>query len=465
MVPLLLLISLLASRPAQSEWPRFRGPNGSGVADQGALPAEFGPAKNVVWKTAAPLGSSSPVVAGGRIWLTGYEGDSRFVVCIDRATGAELWRRSLVAPGSLPRTPPNDPAAPTPVTDGGNVYALFPDIGLVSYAPDGRERWRVSLPPFTTPHGMAASPVLAAGSVILVADQVTDSYIAAYGSEDGRLQWKAERPSFVGGYATPVVIESGLGESQVLVCGPLEVISYSAVTGKQVWSTGPVGVHPISSPVMNGRTIYVNTGSVPPFQELAVNLGLDKNKDGRIDSDEFGNFGEAVRAIDRTHGDGDGAVEAAEWDRVLRLDTTANAMIALKLENGANHRPARRLWQLTRGLPDVPSPLVYRGVLYLVKDGGIVRSLDPRTGTLLREGRLTGAIGRYFASPVAGDGKIYMIEESGKVSVLVAGRKWKLARINDLNEECVSTPAVAGGCLFIRTRQSLYCFGTSSRHR
>src|SRR5687768_12306905 len=159
------------STAATNEWLQFRGPSGTGVADGPTLPAQFGAAKNVAWKVAVPFGRSSPVVTGDRVFLTASEGDKLVTLALDRKTGKMLWRRDVVRARHMPIFKANDAASPTPVSDGENVYAFFAELGLISYGPDGRERWRVPLGPFNSFYGMGGSPVLAGNTLVLVADQ------------------------------------------------------------------------------------------------------------------------------------------------------------------------------------------------------------------------------------------------------------------------------------------------------
>jgi outer membrane protein assembly factor BamB len=366
-----------------------------------------------------------------------------------------LWRRSLTRDRSERRTSGNDAATPTPVTDGTNVYAFFSEFGLVAYGPEGVERWRTPLGPFNPPHGMATSPILCDGKVVLVADQVAGSYVAAFDTADGRLIWKTERPSLAGGYSTPVTYQPEGGPLQVIVSGPLELASYSAATGQKLWSVGGMGAMPIAVPAVGRDTFYVLGGSLPPFEVLSGPLQSDRNKDGKISPDEFPDpaFRDAVRAIDRASGNGDGAVDAGEWNKALGLSAGSNdALVAV-------HRGGTR-WRVTKSLPTVPSVLLYRDVLYLVKDGGILTTLDPAKGVVLKQGRLKGALDRYFASPVASEGKVYFVSETGKVVTLRAGGPdWEVLAVNDLGDECYATPAVADRRLYVRTRGHLYAFG------
>jgi outer membrane protein assembly factor BamB len=456
---LLIGILLQSLTTGDAEWPRFRGPNGSGVSQSTGLPVEFGPKKNLIWRVSLPPGGSSPIVAGKLLLLTGYNEKALLTLCFDALTGKLLWRREVERSRTERRTAPNDPATPSPVTDGVNVYVLFPEFGLLSYTADGRERWRVPLPPFNPPHGMATSLILAGDNVIVAADQVSGSFVAAFRASDGKPAWKRPRPGLVGGYSTPILYEAPGDTALVLVSSPLELSAYSPATGEKVWSADRMGVMPISVPIIGDELVFVNNGAVPPFQDLAITFKADKNRDGRLTPEEFPDpaFREAVLSIDRVYGNGDGAIDAPEWNGALKLMQGMNALVAVR--PGARVAPeSRERWRLTKGLPDVPSPLFYKGVLYLVKDGGIMTALDPKTGVILKQTRLQGALDKFFASPVAADGKIYLTSESGKIAVVNASPELNLLAVNDLGEECYATPAIANAGLYVRTREALYYF-------
>ena len=442
-----------------AEWPRFRGPNGSGVSQAAGLPVEFGPKKNLIWRVSPPPGGSSPIVARSRLFLTGYDDKRLLTSCFNALTGKLLWRREVERSRTDRRTAPNDAATPSPVTDGDNVYVLFPDFGLLSYAADGRERWRVPLPSFNPPHGMATSPILAGDNVILAADQVSGSFVAAFRASDGKLAWKKPRPALVGGYSTPIVYETPGATPQVLVSSPLELAAYSSATGEKLWSADRMGVMPISGPVIGNDLVFVNNAAVPPFHDLAITFKADKNQDGRLTPEEFPDpaFREAVLSIDRVYGNGDGAIDAPEWNGALKLMQGMNALVALR-PGALVAQESRERWRVTKGLPDVPSPLFYKDVLYLVKDGGIMTALDPKTGAVLKQTRLQGALDKFFASPVAADGKIYLTSESGKIAVVTASPELNLLAVNDLGEECHATPAIANAGIYVRTREALYFF-------
>ncbi|MEX2302288.1 MAG: PQQ-binding-like beta-propeller repeat protein, partial [Bryobacterales bacterium] len=201
-----ICIFLAAAATLWSEdWTRFRGPNGSGISNETGIPAEFGPEKNVVWKTPLPDGLSSPVFSRESIFLTGYEADKLYTIALDRKTGRIRWQREIVSERQGGIREPNTPASPSAVTDGQNVVSFFQDFGLISYGPDGNERWRVPLGPFNNPFGIGASPVLAGDRIIQVLDGETDSFMLAVDKETGKTIWRVERPDVARGYSTPAL--------------------------------------------------------------------------------------------------------------------------------------------------------------------------------------------------------------------------------------------------------------------
>ena len=177
--PGMLLVFALALS-MQSDWPQFRGPNASGVSEATNLPVSFGPGENVLWKTPVPMGNSSPVVAGDRVYLTGFEKERLLTVAIDRHTGRVVWQKEAPRPRTqVIERPSNGPASASPVSDGQNVYVFFQDFGLLAYGPDGKELWRMPLGPFNNPFGHGASPILAGNTLLMNIDQDTGSYLLA----------------------------------------------------------------------------------------------------------------------------------------------------------------------------------------------------------------------------------------------------------------------------------------------
>jgi outer membrane protein assembly factor BamB len=216
----ILLFAFPLTVIASDEWSQFRGPNGSGVSETKGLPTEFGPNKNVVWKTELPPGHSSPVLTRDRIFVTAHDkrNNKLLVICLDRQTGKILWQREAprLREGRLQNV--NGPASPTPVTDGSNVYVFFQDFGLISYDAAGKERWKLQLGPFNMFYGFGASPILVDDKVILPVDQDNpSSYLIAVDKNSGKVRWKVDRPVVISGYSTPIVYQPAKGAKQIIV--------------------------------------------------------------------------------------------------------------------------------------------------------------------------------------------------------------------------------------------------------
>ena len=456
-----------SAAPARAQWSQFRGPNGSGVDAAAGYPTTFSPAENVVWKAALPYGQSSPVVAGSRVYLTASDGARLMTICLDAATGRERWRREIRRPRKTEAYHANDAASPTPAADDNGVVVFFSDYGLAAYTPDGKDRWTAPLGPFKNFYGMAASPILADGLVVLVCDQQGGSFVLALDQKTGRQQWKVNRPEATLGWATPVVFRPSAAPAQLIVLGSTRLDAYTLGTGAARWwmplgSAGSMGV-----PVVHGDTLLVSTlGSsdpnLPAFETALASY--DRDKDGRLSHEEFKGDKEGGEHFGWIDINSDGVVTASEWNttRMLGVGTDFGAVAVRPASLEGKVNPASVLWRSKKNLPYIPAPLVYEGVMYFVKTGGIITSLDPATGQMLKEGRSREALGEYFASPVAADGKIYLANVDGKITVLKAGREWDVLKVNDLGTEVHATPALSAGHIYIRTRDALYCFGSAS---
>lgn len=452
-------------------WPRFRGPNGSGVSDAKRLPAEFGPEQNVIWKTAIPPGHSSPILSRRHVFLTALEGDELLTIAIDRSSGKVLWRQP--APRARVQTVDkrNHPASPTPATDGENVYVFFQDFGLLSYDARGKERWRVPLGPFTNSYGMGSSPVVVGDSLVFVADQSAGSYIMSVGKDDGKLRWKTARPEAKTGHSTPIVYTPAGGEEQLLVPGSFFVTAYSVKTGEKIWWVGGMAFEMKATPVITADTLYIHGTStsnfkdtyenkIPDFDVLQPKYDLDGDKKFSKEEipDEL-----AKRWIKLMDLDGDGFLDASEWAYYQSARKTKGGLWAYRLGGRGDMTEKSLLWHYNRAVPQLPSPLLYRNVLYMVNDGGIVTSLDPATGQSVTQRRLEGAMDNFYASPVAADGKIFMVSESGKVAVLKPDASLEVLAVSDLADLCYATPAIDGDRIYIRTRGTLYAFGLGGK--
>ncbi len=194
-----------------AQWSQFRGPNGTGIGDGAGYPTEFSPTTNVAWKSAVPFGQSSPVIAAGRLFLTGIEGDELVTIAFDAATGKSLWRQALHRERKMEMYKANDPASPTPAADERGVVSFFADFGLVAYGTDGKVLWSHRMGPFQNFYGMSASPIIADGLVVQLVDQLRGSYLVALDRATGKVRWKIDRPSNTIGYATPTIFRPGSG--------------------------------------------------------------------------------------------------------------------------------------------------------------------------------------------------------------------------------------------------------------
>ena len=447
-----------------NEWLQFRGPNGTGVAEGFALPAEFSSTKNLVWKTPVPFARSSPIVAGDRIFLTASESDKLITLALDRKTGKVLWRRDVVRARHMPIYKANDAASPSPVSDGKNVFVFFAELGLISYGPDGKERWRVPLGPFNSFYGMGGSPVLAGNTLVMVCDQRTDSFMIAVEARDGRVLWKKNRPNFEA-YSTPAIYKPKDGRTQVIVLGSHTLDAYSLDNGERLWWVTKIGSYPKGVPVVGADIVYVTADGgeepfLPPFDET---LKADTNKDQRIQKEEMKGHAEAYDHFGWLDSNNDGSIERAEYDFVRNSTTSGHGLTAVRLGGQGDLTSSNVVWNVKKSYPSIPSPLIYRGVMFLMKEGGIVTSLDPVSGQVLKQGRTPAALEDYYASPVAADGKIFLVSASGKVTVLKADAQWEILATNDLDEEVWATPAIAGRNIYIRTRNALYSFTQTAK--
>jgi outer membrane protein assembly factor BamB len=469
----LLLVIALAGFVSGEEWSQFRGPNGTGVSATTGLPEQFGPAKNVIWKTALPAGHSSPVLTKDRIFVTAFDKDKLLVICLDRASGKILWQKEVprTQTGRLQNV--NGPASPSPVTDGSNVYVFFQDYGMLSYDANGNMRWKVPLGPFNMFYGFGASPILVDDKVILPVDQdYPSSYLIAIDKNSGHVRWKVERPVVISGYSTPIVYQPKQGPKQIVVPESFQLSAYSVADGKRVWWVRGLACEMKSIASQDGEYLYINGWGFPQnqpgrqiptisFEEALARYDKDNDKKitkaeavGDTPMDKMVNG--AFEAFDTNR---DEKLDAKDWEVFRAMMASENGLLAIKMGGQGDQTATAIRWRYTKPVPQVPSTLLYKGVLYMINDSGILLSFDPATGNVIKQGRLHGAIDKYFSSPVAADDKVFLIGQGGQVSVLKAAGDWEVLAVNELDDECFATPAIADGRLYIRTRSALYTFG------
>lgn len=395
-----LAVGLLAATlAAASEWPQFRGPNGSAVAEESELPTKWSKSSGLRYQVALPgRGLSNPVIAGGRVYVTacsGYRERRLHVLCFDEATGQQRWQRQLAATGSTICNPTTCMAAPTPATDGQAVYALFATGDLAALDRDGRLLWYRSLvsdyPDITNQVGMASSPVLVGGVLVVPMDNAGDSFVAGIDTATGKNRWRAKRPREIN-WASPIAFTSA-GKPAVLVVGPKEMTAYDPESGKVRWSATDGKLTSIPSPAAGEGLLFLPGG---PSRALRPRQ--------------------------------DGSEPEAAWE-------------GPPLAGG------------------YASPVYHAGRVYGLTGAAVVcvHAADGKERWRQR------AEGPFDASPVIADGKLYAVNRKGRTFVVQLGDPGKLIARNDLDDTILATPAIANGCLYLRSDKYLYCIGPGGK--
>lgn len=440
-------MGLVAGVAQAGDWPRFRGPNGSGVSpDATATPTTWSPTENLKWKAELPgEGVSCPIVVGDRVFVTTYSGYGfegrdekdlkRHLVCFDRATGKVLWDKSVDAvlpedPFSGMGVPAHGYASHTPVSDGRRVYAFFGKTGVVAFDLDGTQLWRHGVGTDSDPRqwGSASSPILVDGVVVVTAGPERRA-IVGLDAETGKELWEAPGAALGDVWGTPAVATTDGGRTDVVIGTPEEIWGLNPQNGKLRWYCTAIG------------TDSFNTSVVV--------------EDG------------VVYAVEGRSG-GSVALRAGGKD-----DVTATNVLW-------SGRDANRFG----------TPVLYDGRLYFVS-GGIVNAVDAKTGKKLFRARLAGggAVeeapagegrpgggrgfggggfgggrggrgGESYSSPVAADGKVYFVNNSGETYVFKAADTYQPLAVNRVTtdgEVFAATPAISNGELFIRSNKHLYC--------
>jgi len=432
-----LMASLLMSTPcAAQNWPSFRGPAASGIAEGHALPVAWDVEKseNIVWKAPIPgLGLSSPIIWGDRVFVVtavrgegesllkpGLYGDiasvekeglmTWYVYCIDRVSGNILWQRKVhTGKPKVKRHPKSSHANFTPCTNGSSVVVFLGAEGLYCYDMDGDLKWKKDLGTLDWGYyrapaaqwGGGGSPVIHQQTVILQCDVQEDSFLAAFNLDDGTELWRTPRDE-VPTWSTPTVF-AGQEYAQIIVNGYRHIGGYDIGTGREIWRLRGGGDIPVPTPIVAHDLVYIT------------------NSHGRMSP---------IYAIHLS----------ATGDISLGPETSSSESIP---------------WSYTRGGNYMPTPIVYGDYLYCGSDRGKLACYDAKTGELkYRKGLDSGTVA-CSASPVAGDGKLFFIAEQGAVYVVDAGPKFRLLQVNQMNETCMASPAIAQGTLFLRTRHHL----------
>jgi outer membrane protein assembly factor BamB len=436
----MLFLSCLTPYASAENWPQWRGVSSDGISTDTGMPTTWSKSKNITWKVELEgIGASSPIIWGDRVFVTSQSGripittgmqpqlarddqslaqqenpiggrraaksqeeDEVFLIveAFRRSDGIRLWKYRSQATGEFPQLhEKHNLATPTPVTDGTFVYAWFGTGQLFALDMDGKPVWARHIgkeyAPFTTNWGHGSSLTLYKDTLILLCDHVGKSYLLALDKRTGKERWKVDRGEGKISHCTPLVIRAATGE-ELIINSSERIDAYDPASGNLLWYAGGKRQTPIPSPVFHNATIYMVRGY--------------RNSD----------------------------------------------FLAIKPGGHGDVTSSHILWRTSGGASYVPSILYYEGLIYVTNEVGIVTCADAKDGKTVWRRRLGGI---FFASPVAADGKIYMVSETGETFVLRSGRKPEILARNNLDVRIIASPAISGGHLFLRSDGALFCIG------
>jgi outer membrane protein assembly factor BamB len=407
-----LLVAHGAAAQPGTSWPHWRGPEMTGVAVAKNLPATWSATENVAWKLALPeFSGSTPIIWGDRIFLNVGDGTDLYLLCVDRQKGVELWKKPLGS-GNL-KVRKQNMSSPSPVTDGKRVWVITGTGVLKSFDFTGRELWSRDIQkdygPFGLNWGYASSPLLVRDRlyVQVLHGMKTDdpSYVLAIDAATGKTLWRVERPTDAvaeapDSYTTPAILRNG-GKEELVVTGGDYATGHDPATGAELWRAG----------------------------------GFNPNKD------------RAYRVV----------ASPIVANGLIYVPSRVKPLIALRVGGRGDITQSHVAWTTDMG-PDVPTPAVTDKYIFILNDRGILWCRDAKTGAEIW-GNQRARAGTYSASPVVADGRLYVTSEDGVTTVLEAGPTFKVIAENDLADYTLSSIAVSGSQLFIRTTKFLYCIG------
>jgi outer membrane protein assembly factor BamB len=406
---LILLVAISSVAPA-ADWPQFRGPTGDGHYGGPKLPADFGPDKNVAWKTPIPgLGWSSPIIAKGKVYLTTAvekaKGEQSLrALCLNAETGKIEWEKEVFVqsdPAITKKHDKNSHASPTPATDGERLYVHFGPMGTAALDLTGKVLWNRTGLYAQSQHGSGGSPIVVDGLLLFSCDAIDKQFVIALHAKDGKTAWQTPRgnggkPAF--SFSTPTLLEIA-GKKAIISEGSDMIAAYDVKGGKEIWRSKFTGYSLIPKPVVGHGMVYFSTGyGTPSF--MAVKLG------------------------------GNGDVTASHAG-----------------------------WKVPKVAPHTPSPILSGNELFMVSDFGIMSCLDAKTGEVLWSEKRANGKG-FSASPIIADGKVYFTSEDGKGTVIEASRTYKSVGEFDLKERTFASFAAVDGAIYARTETQLYKFAS-----
>jgi outer membrane protein assembly factor BamB len=429
-----------------SDWPRFRGENGSGLAaDSTPTPAEWNETKNLRWRAALPgPGKSSPIVVGDRVIVTCWSGENppndlqRHILCFDRHSGDQLWAKSI-KPAEIDEPfrgmfTENGYASHTPASDGERIYAFFGLDGVRAFDMDGNELWHVSVGKGVDPNGWgtASSPILYKDLVIVTASS-EDAALVALRKDDGKEVWRQPAAALEGLWGTPVLVDAGEARQELALATPGELWGLNPDTGKLRWYVeGRRSRNLCASAVAHNGVVYVIGGREANSMAVRAGGNADVAETHTVwTSNQRGGIGTPVLA--------DGLLYSINGGVVACLDAATGEQVYEKR------------------LPAAPAPAKPS-----VEIEGFGKPGEYSQPSTLGAGG--GMRGQDYSSPVVADGKLYFARRGGDVYVLALGREFKQLAVNRFasdDGDFSATPAVSDGALFIRSSNKLYCVAQS----
>jgi outer membrane protein assembly factor BamB len=411
---------VLACPAAADNWPQWRGPTNDGISKEKGLPIKWSADENIAWKLPLPgMGGSTPAIWGDRIFLTSEDGTDLVLLCVSTG-GKEIWQRKLGTGGRKVRGDEGNDASPSPSTDGKHVFAYDGQGDLVCFDFAGKEVWRFNTQDrygkISTWHGWHTTPVLHGDRLYLQLIHSGGASVVAIDKNTGKEAWKVERKSDgrrenEHSYASPSIWQNGK-QAYLITHGADYAIAHSLEDGSEIWRLGDL--NPKDS--YNEYLRFVASPVATP--DLIV-------------------------------------VPSAKNGPVVGVKPDARGFV----KTGS---PGER-WRRPHGTPDVPSPLVVGGLVYLCREGGgVLICLDAKTG---KEEYTYKELhrARYRASPVYADGNIYLTARDGTVTVVKAGPKFEKLAVNRLPDQTSASPAISGGRIYIRGFKALYAIGAEKK--
>ncbi len=498
------LASVLDAETSGSpRWTEFRGPNGSGVGDE-CRPPVFIDVQQATWSVDVPRGHSSPVLSDDRLFITALDGERLVTLALDKRTGDLIWRRDAPDVSLDKMHEANHPASSTPVVDADRVYVYFGSYGLLCYDHEGQLSWEKPIPTPKTLYGVSTSPILHNDLLILVLDndanlpdsRVSQSKIIALNKATGEVVWETPRPFQRSAWSTPTIWSHEGGE-ELVVLGSGRLSGYELSSGVEKWFVNGFSRETIARPMVGHGMVYASASMLggvadeepDPEPFWTALLHFDANGDDRLQRDEMTEhftfpfrpnlpighpgFGfpmpkDPQRRAKRLDGmflsidrDKDGFWTREEFLSRISFNRGKPNLLAVKPGGQGDVTSSHVVWALHRNIPEIPSPVLHRDRIYLVRDGGILSAVDAKNGKVLYRKRLR-ATGHYRSSPVVANDHVYVISELGVVSVIATGDKFDVRHQHALGEPVAATPAIDESTIYIRTQNRLVAFRSES---